>query len=254
MAFEPASHQFAIIITAIDETWSLKQTVECVLAENADDIAEIAIAIAPRTTQGCRAAIDEMVARNPELVRCLEQRELPGVGGALRECSATIDAPWTIFMSADLETPPESVKFMIQRAKAGDIDIVATSRWIKGGAFGDYNRVKLVCNWLFQKFFSLLYFTRLTDMTYGFRAYRTNILKHCRWHETGMAFFMESICKPLRLGLHVAEVPVRWQKRQEGVSHIKAYDFLRYFRVGLAVRFSAKRGFAPQSSPAEAER
>ncbi len=254
MASEPPSHLFAIIITAIDETWSLKKTVELVLAENADDIAEIAIAIAPHTTQGCRAVIDDMVATNPQLVRCLEQRELQGVGGALRECSATIDAPWTIFMSADLETPPESVKFIIQRAKAGDIDIVATSRWIKGGAFGDYNRVKLVCNWLFQKFFSLLYLTSLTDMTYGFRAYRTDILKNCRWRETGMAFFMESICKPLRLGLNVAEVPVRWQKRQEGVSHIRAYDFLRYFRIGLAVRFSRQSGFASQGRTAEAEK
>ncbi len=246
MNSDPASHLFAIIITAIDETWSLKQTVDIVLAENADDVEEIAIAIAPRTTQACRAAIDEILAMHPELVRCLEQRELPGVGGALRECFATINAPWTIFMSADLETPPESVKFIIQRAKAGGIDIVATSRWIKGGAFGNYNRVKLICNWLFQKIFSLLYFTSLTDMTYGFRAYRTEILKDCRWNETGMAFFMESICKPLRIGLQIAEIPVKWQKRQEGVSHIRAYDFLRYFRVGLAVRFLPLSWFAPQ--------
>ncbi len=246
MCSKSSQPTFAVIITALDETWSVKQTVERVAAENADDVAEIIMAIAPHTTAACREAIDEMETKFPDLVRRLEQRELPGVGGAIRECVATVKAPWTLMMAADLETPPESVKDIVRRAMEGDVDIVATSRWIKGGAFGDYNRVKLVCNWIFQKMFSLLYLSRLTDMTYGYRAYKTAILQDYRWKETGMAFFMESICRPLRCGERIAEVPVKWQRRREGISHITLAAFLRYFRIGLAVRLASKASIAPK--------
>ncbi len=220
------------------------------MADNAEDVAEITMAIAPHTTEACREAIAEMEAKYPDLVRRLEQSELPGVGGAIRECAAKIQAPWTLMMAADLETPPKSVKDIIRRAKEGNVDIVATSRWIRGGAFGDYNRMKLVCNWLFQKMFALLYLTHLTDMTYGFRAYKTAILQEYHWEETGMAFFMESICKPLRCGARIAEVPVKWKKRQEGISHITLAAFLRYFRVGLSVRLASKHSLEPKGGKA----
>ena len=144
-------------------------------------------------------------------------------------------------MSSDLETQPEKVKDLIARAKMGDVDIVATSRWLDGGDFGDYSPPKKIANWLFQKIFSLLYGVALTDMTFGYRAYRTALFTRYQWRETGHAFFMESLVKPLRDGKRVVEIPVQWRRRQEGKSHIKLSEFVRYFRVGLIVKFAPRR-------------
>lgn len=45
---------FTLIITAVDETWSLKQTMETAIADNRDDIADITMATAPHSSADCR--------------------------------------------------------------------------------------------------------------------------------------------------------------------------------------------------------
>jgi len=234
---------FTIIITALDETWSVHETINTIVGENGGDIADIIVATAPHTTAECRQAISEMEKKYPTLVRQHEQSRLPGLGGAIQECVDLVNTDWMLFVSADLETPPDKVKDIIARAKQDDVDIVATSRWIAGGGFGNYAFIKLLCNWVFQKFFSLLYLTPLTDMTYGFRAYRTTLLRRYHWRETGHAFFLESLAKPLRTGARVTEVPVQWSRRREGESHIKLSEFARYFRAGFVIRITNKKEF-----------
>ncbi len=233
--------QFGVIITAVDETWSLSETIQRLLADNASDIVDIVVATAPQATPECLAVVAELVAQHPACVRWHEQARLPGVGGAIQECVGLVRGDWVVLMSSDLETPPAVVREMIARARRGDVDIVATSRWMDGGGFGDYSRVKLLCNWLFQKFFSLLYRTQLTDMTYGFRAYRTQLLRDYRWRETGHAYFLEALVVPLRDEQRVVEIPAEWQRRREGTSHIRLRDFLRYFYIGLCVWFRPRK-------------
>ena len=97
---------FAVVITALDETWSVRETIDRVVTDNGNDVCDIVMAIAPHTTAACRAVIDEMEAKYPDLVRCHEQSRLPGVGGANQECAELVQAEWVIFMAADLETPP----------------------------------------------------------------------------------------------------------------------------------------------------
>ena len=243
--------QVGVIITAVDETWSLRQTVDTLLGENAEAIGEIMIGIAPHTTAACRAVITGLEREHPDRVRHHEQIRLPGAGGANRECIPLMCSPWLLLMAADLETHPDTVAAMITRARAGDVDIVATSRWLGGGRFGNYSRVKRVCNWLFQRVFSILYAARLTDMTFGFRLYRAKELRRYAWCETGHAFFFESLVKPLRGGARVVEIRTHWEKRQEGTTHMSAFEYLRYFKVGLLTRVQPARGLlAPRSANA----
>ncbi len=233
---ESLAGDVGVIVTAVDETWSLRETVDTLLSENADAIAEIVIGIAPRTTAECRAVIASLEAAYPDRVRHHEQTRLPGAGGANRECIPLMRSSWLLIMAADLETHPGTAAAMIARAGLGDVDIVATSRWLGGGRFGDYSRIKRVCNWLFQRFFSALYGVRLTDMTFGFRLYRASELRRYRWRETGHAFFFETLVKPLRCGARIAEIETHWRGRREGRTHMPAFEYLRYFRIGLLTR------------------
>ncbi len=245
-----------VIITAIDETWSLRETVDTLLRENADAIHEIMVGIAPHTTPACRVVVAELESAHPGIVRHHEQRMLPGAGGANRECFPLMRSPWVLLMAADLETHPGTAAEMIERASVGDVDIIATSRWLGGGRFGDYSPPKRACNWLFQWMFSTLYGVRLTDMTFGFRLYRARELCRYAWRETGHAFFFEALVTPLRCGARVAEVRTNWRRRREGTTHMPATEYLRYFRIGLSTRVRPVRSLmvAPHEGSAHCPR
>lgn len=124
----------------------------------------------------------------------------------LRQASGT----HVIMMAGDLETDPADVKHLIAMAKKYPQD-TTTSRWIKGGNFAGYTELKLVFNYIFQKMFSLVYFTSLTDMTYGYRIFPTALIQAIDWQELKHPFLFETLVIPLRLGVKVHEIPTKWK-------------------------------------------
>jgi hypothetical protein len=101
----------------------------------------------------------------------------------------------------------------IAAMKTGDWDIVAASRWLEGGGFEGYSRLKLALNFLFQKFFCVLYRTNLTDLTYAYRLYRRATLEGIVWEELRHPFLLECLLKPLRRGARITELPCTWRAR-----------------------------------------
>ncbi len=228
-------------MAAVDETRSLEETVERIMRDNTPDVLEILITAAPFATPGCRDAIGRMRSMYPEVVQVHEQSRLMHVGGAYQECFDLVRGDFTIIMSSDLETPPALISGMIARARAGGTDIVTADRWARTGGFAGYAPVKLIFNYLFQTFLRVLYGTRLQDLTYGFRLYRTQVLQNIRWDELRHPFFLEALLKPLRLGCRITTLPADWTPRTQGRSSVRFSDFLRYLVVGLKIRFMPRR-------------
>ena len=145
-------------------------------------------------------------------------------------------------MAADLETPPGSVKDIIARAKRDDVDIVTTSRWLNGGDLAITRALNCCAIGFSENVFAVIWniFIR-----YDFRLSRLsdNIDGALSMARNWSCVFHESLVKPLRDGKRVAQIPVKWRRRQEGDSHIAPSEFLRIFRIGLSVRFAAKRVF-----------
>jgi hypothetical protein len=152
-------------------------------------------------------------------------------------------------MASDLETNPNDVGAMIAAAMKDPAGIVATSRWIRGGKFYGYSRIKLLCNWIFQHFFSCLYGTHLTDMTYGYRILPTKLVQAIEWEELRHPFNLETVVKPLRLGVTVTEIPSVWHPRVEGESQNPFFRNFAYFRIGLKTRFARKDKILKPTSP-----
>jgi hypothetical protein len=143
-------------------------------------------------------------------------------------------------MASDMETPPDKVKNFIAEAKQHPDWIITGSRWIRGGGFAGYSRLKYFLNFIFQHLFSWLYFTNLTDMTYGYRLFPTALLKSIRWEELRHPFLLETIIKPLRLGIKVKEIPTAWKPRSEGDSQNTFLRNFQYFGIGARVRFARR--------------
>jgi hypothetical protein len=228
-----------IILPVINETTSLNQTVQIILRDVQDRLREVLIVVCQRTTEQAMAVVDQLQRELGDLV-VVHQQQLPFLGGALREAFALARGSHVIMMASDLETDPNDVGTLIAQAEKTPSGIATASRWIKGGAFHGYSKIKLVCNWVFQHLFSILYGTQLTDMTYGYRILPTRLVQAIRWEELGHAFNLESVVKPLRLGVPVTEVPSVWHPRIEGRSQNSFFRNFVYFRIGLKTRFASK--------------
>jgi hypothetical protein len=247
-ALRPASfHAATILLPAINETYSLRQTVEIVLRENPGDIAQIVILVCAKTTAETMKIAGELSAEFPTLVSVHEQT-LPFLGGAIREGFALARGSHVVMMASDLETDPADVRVMIARAKAMPEGIVTATRWA-GGTFEGYSPIKLLANWIFQKAFAVLYGVNLSDMTYGYRLFPTQLVQAIDWKELRHPFLFETIVKPLRLGVKVVEIPSRWSARTEGTSQNTFLRNFVYFRTGVQCRLMRRDAILVHSAP-----
>ena len=231
--------KISVTLPATDEPVSLVQTVEMVKELLPEYILEFIIVTHPKiSTPECKQAARDLVQKYPNEVEAFEQTK-PGLGGAIQEAFTKCTGDYTVLMSSDLETDPAALPEMMKKMEEG-YDIAATTRWQGGVRFNGYDPIKLVLNFCFQQFFRLLYWTKLTDLTYAYRVYRTDIVKRIRWEENGFPFLFETLLKPLRLGYRTAEVKAPWIARTEGASHNSFSQTLKYVHIGLRLRFQPK--------------
>jgi hypothetical protein len=242
--FESAS----IVMPVMNETISLEQTVEIILRDARPSIREILIVVCERTTPEAMAVVNRLSQQLGDLV-VVHHQTLPFLGGALRECYALARGSHTVLMASDLETEPNDLAKLLEQARKTPWAIVAASRWRKGGSFAGYLPVKLVLNWIFQGFFSLLYGVRLTDLTFGYRVYPTSVIQSIRWEELRHPFLFECLVKPLRLGVPVVEVTTTWRARIEGESQNPFFRNFVYFRTGFRTRFASTASILLPDAP-----
>ncbi len=235
----------SVLVAAMNETFSLDETVRTLRELCAPgDLAEILLLLHPeRTTPECRARAEawERAAAGDggAPVRIVTQR-LPGPGGAYQTGFEEARGSHVVMISADLETHPKTVPAMIEEAKRRPDGIVTASRWMKGGSFRGYNPVKYLCNAVFQRLMAALFWTRLNDITFGFRLFPTELTRRIDWKERYHPFFLETAAVPLRLGVRFTQIPTSWEPRPEGESQNSFFANFKYFKTALRVRLSPR--------------
>ncbi len=200
---------------------------------------EFIIIVCEKTTKQSLAISESFRQENPDLF-IIHHQKLPFLGGAIRDAFLLSRGSHVIMMASDLETDPETAASFISESKNSPEHIITGSRWIEGGGFEKYNFLKWILNWMFQKFFSALYGTALSDMTYGYRIFPTELVKSIEWEELQHSFLFETILKPLQLGIQVKEIPCFWRARKEGKSQNSFFQYFGYFKIGIKARFYSK--------------
>lgn len=233
-----AFENVTIILPAINETHSFYETYKTILDTcEHKDLAEFLIVLAGISTPETREMAERIAAENTDVpVRIYEQKK-PFIGNAMREAFALARGSHVVMMSTDLETDPNLIKIFISNEKLHPDHITTASRWISGGGFIGYNKVKLVCNYVFQKMISLCFLSRNTDLTYAYRIFPTKLVQAVNWEETRHPFFLETALKPLRLGVVIDEIPAMWKCRDEGDSQNSFFKNFAYFKTEFRIRF-----------------
>jgi len=232
----------SIIIAAINETTSLRKTID-IIYETCDlaDIKEIILAVSKKKSTPECLAIGEELRQNARVPFQIFYQTKPFAGGAYRDAFEVTQGSHVIMMASDLETNPEEVKKLIAEAKLHPDSVICTSRWCEGATFGmGYKMSKLVANYVFQKLMKILYGTNLTDWTFGYRLFPRNVVCAIAWEELRHPFFLETILKPLSLGIPAREIPTSWSPRQEGESQNNFWHNFVYLRIALKTRFASE--------------
>lgn len=236
----PATESFTgvtVILPAVTETESLDETVRMLRETSDDDISEVLVVVCDRTTpesmERCKALESEFGSRFR-----LHHQKLPFLGGAMREAFDLATSSHLIMMSTDLETDPAVVPAFIEEAKRHPQAIITASRWISGGGFSGYGNTRVALNWAFQRATSLIYRHPLTDATFGYRLFPTKLVQSITWTGLRHEFLLETVLKPLRLGVEVIEVPTFWKPRADGESQNSLATQARYVGTLLGNRFT----------------
>jgi GT2 family glycosyltransferase len=233
--FESAS----IILPVLNETHLLRQTVEIIEATCARSVGEYILVVCERTTPDSLAVCREIAQRLGDR-GSLHFQKRPFVGGAIRDGFDLARCSHVVMMHSDLETDPALVQTMIKTAQEHPDGIATASRWMAGGKFEGYSPTKLAANYLFQKMLSVLYGTRLSDLTYAFRIFPRSLVRGIRWQELKHPFFLETALKPLRLGVTIREIPAKWTARTVGGSINPFMANFAYIRIALTTRLKTK--------------
>lgn len=222
----------SVVVTVYGETFSVQETVERLLKNDRGYIKEIIIVISPRSSKESFDICNVLCAQY-NIVTLLVQKNNPGAGWAYREGMQAATGNYVTLMSGDLETEPEAVDRMISVIETTNCDMVCTSRWLPGGAFVNYDPKKKILNWWFQKVFRILYQTHLTDITYGFKTLKKELIDSIAWEGTLHEIFIETTIKPLVKGALIVEIPTVWIGRREGVSRNTFLKNFRYIKLAL---------------------
>jgi dolichol-phosphate mannosyltransferase len=224
--------QLSIVVTVYSETQSVRETVERLKKQDRGYIKEILLLISPKSSPESFEICKSLVAQYP-FVSLHVQKRTPGVGWACREGMEIATGNYITLMSSDLETEPEAVDRMVQKIEETGCDGVMTSRWLPGGTFENYDKLKLILNWIFQQIFRILYWTKLTDLTYGFKTLKKSFTDSITWEGTLHEIFIETTVKPIKIGMYLEEIPTVWIGRREGVSKNTFLRNFRYFKTAF---------------------
>lgn len=231
--------ELGIIVLAFNEVDSLEETIFQIQAWLHEIDYEIVISTSQHATIECQDMAKDL-AQKYNKVSCYFQMK-PFVAAAVLEVAQNSEAKFLVYMSADGETPAEAIPRMLEMQKLSDADVVSTSRWIKGGSFTNYGGVKYLTSLLAQQLCRLVYQSRLTEFTYGFRLYRSEILKNYNYREERHPFFLETLLVPLRLGYKIIEIPVKWVPRVEGETVVTLPTLVSYLRPLIFTRIQNKK-------------
>lgn len=232
----------SIILPAMDETYSLMQTVDTIMSTcRREDLAEVIIVVCDRSTPECVKTAQEIESKyGAQIPVTVHHQKKPFVGGAVQEGIEMSKGSHVVLMSSDLETDPNLIREFIRLEKENPDKIVTATRWKKGGGFKGYNKVKLVANCIFQRLIAILFFVNLSDITYAYRIFPKELMLSIKWEELKHPFFLETALKPIRLGVKFIEIPVKWTARTEGVSQNSFWANFKYFKTAWHVRFMKK--------------
>jgi dolichol-phosphate mannosyltransferase len=167
-----------------------------------------------------------------------------GVLGALKTGLAQPKHGWVVVTMADGSDDHRQIDQMVELARSG-ADLVAPSRYTRGGAQYDAPLVKSTLSRLAGRTLHLLTGLSTSDPTNNFKLYSVDFLRSVDIESTGgFEVALELTVKAHLQRRRIEEIPTVWRERTAGASNFKLATwlphYLRWYLHGFA-RFPGNR-------------
>ena len=192
-------------------------------------------------------------------VHVLHRAGKAGLGAAYRAGFAWgLEREYEILVEMDADGSHQARQLPDLLAKAGEgqgeYDLVIGSRWVPGGSVVNWpTSRKLLSVWA-NRYVRVALGIPVRDATAGFRAYTAATLRAVNLDEVdsqGYGFQVDMTLRAIREGATVAEVPIEFVERVQGVSKMSGSivreAFIKVFLWGLARPF--RRGGVEKTRP-----
>lgn len=187
------------------------------------------------STDGSRELLAEMPPSHE--LRILIHERNSGKGAAVQTALDHARGEFVVIQDADLELEPADILPLLAVVRSGRAAACFGSRfmrdnrdWFRLPTYWANRLLTLVCNLLNRR--------HLTDMNTCYKLMRTDLARRIRLESRGFAMEPEITTKLIRMGVAIAERPIRYRPRgrHEG-KKIRAADLGRYLAAMLRFRF-----------------
>lgn len=239
----------SVIMGAIDETDSLRRTIEKIRAVCAPkDIEEIIIVTAGRTRPETMEVIEKLITETKDFTISTFRQSLPGIGGAYRDGLDAARGSHATFITSDDEIDGSCIGEMVRLSRLHPDLIVKADRFSGHRRPAAYDKKRFFFLRCGQIMIKLLYHTDIEDITNAMQSMPRRYYKGINWEYTGFDFALEYSLKPLRLGVRFIEFPAAYLGRQGGSSSNSPLRTLADLPAALRIRFMNKSRLLKQDS------
>jgi len=205
--------KLSVIIPAYDEEVTIAAIVERVQAVQLPGVDKEIIVV----DDGSKDRTGDVLQRLAG-IRVVRHVRNAGKGAALTTGIQAATGDMILIQDADLEYDPRDYAAVIHPLVEGRADAVMGSRFVlyKLTFFGKHRSPYLlhyIGNQIITTATNLLYGQRFTDYEGCYKAFRRSVIVSTPVIATGFEFDNELICKLLRKGARVAEVPIHYVPR-----------------------------------------
>jgi glycosyltransferase involved in cell wall biosynthesis len=160
----------------------------------------------------------------------------PGKGAALRAGFATATGDYIVMLDADGSMNPDEIERFVNALQDG-LEFVKGSRFVEGGGTSDMSVIRMLGNSALRAVVNRLYRTNLSDLCYGFIAFRRDRLNYLRLRSDGFEIETEMAVRAVTASLRIGEVASYESPRRYGKSNLNAWrDGRRVLRTLLRER------------------
>lgn len=217
--------KLSIIIPVYNEKETILEILKKIEMVNLNDLdfeKEIII-IDDCSTDGTREILDNLKNKYKIIYHSKNQ----GKGMAIKTALEYVSGEYLIIQDADLEYQPTDYRKLLECALKNNAKVIYGSR--KLNPQNKYSTLLYHLGGIFLTFLTnILYQTKITDLTTGYKMFKTEILKSITLNSKRFEFCPEVTAKIAKKGIKIWEVPINYYPRS-----IKAGKKIRWWKDGL---------------------
>ena len=163
-------------------------------------------------------------------IRLVKNKFGRGALNAFRTGMDSIENDYIVFTMADLSDSLETINTMYDKLLNDNYDLVAGSRYIKGGSKQGGAFIKNLFSRCAGMSLQLLTGMPMHDISNGFKMYKKYVVESIKLESSvGFEIGVELAVKTFLAGYRITEVPAGWCEREGGMSQFKMWSWIPHY-------------------------